>query len=53
MERLLHVARQDFDYVVVDAGSRFDSSSKSLFRQGRRFTWCCRSASPNCAMRIV
>ena len=31
IERLVHVTRQDFDYIVVDAGSRFDAASKSLF----------------------
>ncbi len=31
IERLVQVTRQDFDYIVVDAGSRFDSASKSLF----------------------
>ncbi|HEY5055349.1 MAG TPA: AAA family ATPase [Acidobacteriaceae bacterium] len=34
IERLVHVTRQDFDYIVVDAGSRFDSASKSLFEAG-------------------
>jgi pilus assembly protein CpaE len=34
IERLLLVTRQDFDYVVVDAGSRFDSASKELFDAG-------------------
>ncbi|HWB33620.1 MAG TPA: AAA family ATPase [Acidobacteriaceae bacterium] len=34
IERLLAVTRQDFDYVVVDAGSRFDSASKALFEGG-------------------
>ena len=34
VEKLLLVARQEFDYVVVDAGSRFDSTSKSLFEPG-------------------
>jgi pilus assembly protein CpaE len=34
IERLAAVTRQDFDYVVVDAGSRFDSSSKALFESG-------------------
>lgn len=34
VERLLYVTRQDFDYVVVDAGSRFDLISKSLFESG-------------------
>jgi pilus assembly protein CpaE len=29
--RLLYVARQDFDYVVVDAGSKFDPTTKALF----------------------
>jgi pilus assembly protein CpaE len=31
VRRLLTVARQNFDYVVVDAGSRFGSSGKALF----------------------
>jgi pilus assembly protein CpaE len=34
VERLLAVARQEFDYVVVDAGSRFDSISRALFEPG-------------------
>jgi pilus assembly protein CpaE len=34
IERLMQVTRQDFDFVVVDAGSRFDSTSKSLFEAG-------------------
>lgn len=34
LERLVYVARQDFDYVVVDAGSRFDVSAKTLFVAG-------------------
>ena len=34
VERLLTVIRQDFDYVVVDAGSRFDSLGKGLFEPG-------------------
>ena len=34
VEKLLLVTRQDFDYVVVDAGSRFDCFSKSLFEPG-------------------
>jgi len=34
VEKLLYVTRQDFDYVVVDAGSRFDLISKSLFESG-------------------
>jgi pilus assembly protein CpaE len=34
VERLFYVARQEFDYVVVDAGSRFDAISKALFEPG-------------------
>jgi pilus assembly protein CpaE len=34
LERLLQVARQDFHNVVVDAGSRFDASGKSMFMAG-------------------
>jgi pilus assembly protein CpaE len=34
VEKLLFVARQDFEYVVVDAGSKFDVISKSLFEPG-------------------
>jgi pilus assembly protein CpaE len=30
VERLLAVARQEFDYVIVDVGSRFDSMTRSL-----------------------
>lgn len=31
VEKLLAIARQDFDYVVVDAGSKFGSTAKALF----------------------
>lgn len=31
VERLLTVARQNFDYVVVDVGSRFGSTGKDIF----------------------
>lgn len=34
VEKLLSVTRQDFDYVVVDAGTRFDSIGKALFETG-------------------
>jgi pilus assembly protein CpaE len=34
VEKLLSVTRQEFDYVVVDAGSRFDTMSKALFEPG-------------------
>jgi pilus assembly protein CpaE len=34
LERLLFVTRQDFDYVVIDAGSRFESTDKTLFVAG-------------------
>jgi pilus assembly protein CpaE len=34
VEKLLSVARQEFDYVVVDAGSRFGPIAKALFHQG-------------------
>lgn len=34
MERLQQIIRQDFDYVVVDAGSQFDAASKSFFESG-------------------
>jgi pilus assembly protein CpaE len=34
VEKLLSVTRQDFDYVVVDAGSRFDAIGKALFEPG-------------------
>jgi len=34
IEKLLFIARQDHDYVVVDAGSRFDSMGKTLFEAG-------------------
>lgn len=34
VDRLLTVARQNFDYVVVDAGSRFGSTGKALFGDG-------------------
>ncbi len=32
VERLLTVARQNFDYVVVDVGSRFGSTGKDIFQ---------------------
>ncbi len=32
IEKLLSVARQDFDYVVVDAGSSVGSTCKALFK---------------------
>jgi pilus assembly protein CpaE len=31
LDRLLYVARQEFDYVVVDAGSKLDPTIKALF----------------------
>jgi pilus assembly protein CpaE len=34
VDKLLSVARQEFDYVVVDAGSRFGAISKALFQPG-------------------
>ena len=34
LDRLLHIARQDFDYVVIDAGSRFDLTGGTLFVPG-------------------
>jgi pilus assembly protein CpaE len=34
VEKLLTVARQNFDYVVVDAGSRFGATGKALFEDG-------------------
>jgi pilus assembly protein CpaE len=34
VEKLLSVARQNFDYVVVDAGSRFGATGKALFENG-------------------
>jgi pilus assembly protein CpaE len=34
IERLLTVARQEFDYVVIDAGSRFGPMAKALFLPG-------------------
>jgi pilus assembly protein CpaE len=34
VERLLTIARQDFDCVVVDAGSKFDPACKCLFDAG-------------------
>lgn len=33
IDKLLAVARQDFDYVVVDAGSRFDLTGASWFQR--------------------
>ena len=33
IERLIGVARMDFDYVVLDAGSRFDFSGAALLKQ--------------------
>jgi pilus assembly protein CpaE len=34
LERLIQVARQDFDYVVVDGGSGFNSTGSALFTAG-------------------
>ena len=34
VDKLLAVSRQSFDYVVVDAGSRFGSIDKTLFTRG-------------------
>jgi pilus assembly protein CpaE len=34
LDRLLYIARQEFDYVVIDAGSRFNSTGKTLFAAG-------------------
>jgi len=34
VEKLLAVARADFDYVVIDAGSKFDTVDKALFTRG-------------------
>jgi pilus assembly protein CpaE len=34
VEKLLSVARQEFDYVVIDAGSSFGASAKALFQPG-------------------
>jgi pilus assembly protein CpaE len=34
VHKLLTVARQNFDYVVVDAGSRFSTTGKALFEDG-------------------
>ncbi|MBS1820565.1 MAG: AAA family ATPase [Acidobacteria bacterium] len=34
VSKLLSIARQSFDYVVVDAGSRFGGAAKVLFQEG-------------------
>ena len=34
VQKLLSVARQNFEYVVVDAGSRFGTTGKALFEDG-------------------
>ena len=34
VDKLLAVAKQNFDYVVVDAGSRFGATGKALFQDG-------------------
>ena len=34
VEKLLAVARQEFDYLVIDAGSRFGPMAKALFQPG-------------------
>jgi pilus assembly protein CpaE len=34
VRKLLSIARQNFDYVVVDAGSRFGTTGKALFEDG-------------------
>jgi len=36
VEKLLTVARENFDYVVVDAGSRFGATGKALFGDGAK-----------------
>ena len=37
VDRLLTVARQNFDYVVVDSGSRLDETAMALFEQDAKF----------------
>ena len=37
VDKLLAVARQDFDYVVVDSGSRLDLTGTSLFEEDAMF----------------
>lgn len=37
VDKLLTVARQDFDYVVVDSGSRLDGTTIALFEQDAKF----------------
>jgi pilus assembly protein CpaE len=53
VDRLIAVARQDFDNVVVDIGSRHDLTGTALFKDAIESTWLPRPASPNCATPIV
>jgi pilus assembly protein CpaE len=53
VDKLLAVARQSFDYVVVDAGSRLDLMNSALFEFPPPSTWSLRSASPNCETQIA
>ena len=54
VEKLLAVARQDFDYVVVDAGSRLGTDCKTLsLERPSSLTWSRRSASPNCVIQTA
>ena len=39
IDRLLQVARQEFDNVVVDVGSRLDLTGTALFKERQRSTW--------------
>ena len=34
VERLLAVARNEFDYVVIDAGSKYSATARALFKPG-------------------
>jgi len=52
IDRLLGVARQNFDYVIVDAGTRMDLKDANSSMTPPSSTWSPRSASPNCAIPI-
>jgi Flp pilus assembly CpaE family ATPase len=53
IDKLMTVARQEFDNVVVDVGSRLDLTDTALFKDASRSTWSRRPAFPNCATRIA
>ena len=46
------MARQDFDNVVIDMGSRLDLMGTSLFKGGSTIYWSSRRGLPDCVTRI-